>query len=231
MDGSAWRDVAPLLSNHGLDVFTPTLAGHGEGADPSARHVEMVQGIVDLIEDRDMADVTLLGHSFGGTIVQGVAQAVPERVRRVMFVNAFVLKDGECVNDHVSDEIREVFRDLERASCDGTISLPYPLFREIFANDATAELAREMHAELNSESAALFSERIALPTFNSLSCDRSYIHCWDDHGLPHGESTGWYPKFGKRLGLFRYASMPGGHMMLRTRPTELFEKIVEAGRD
>lgn len=231
MDGSVWQNVAPKLRDHGLDVFTPTLAGHGpEGGQP-VTYAQMAQTVIDLIEGDDLSNVWLFGHGMGGAVAQKVAEAMGDRINRVMFVNGFVLQDGESMNDHLSQVFKAQLETLAQASSEGTVSLPYALFREIFANDATADLAKTMYEDLSPTHLDIFAEQIALPDFADLPCARSYIHCREDTVLPHGDATGWYPKFGNRLGLIRFAEMQGSHMALRTRPDDLFNAILQVGRD
>ncbi|MEM7568988.1 MAG: alpha/beta hydrolase [Pseudomonadota bacterium] len=233
MGGEAWDSVATRLrSVHGLEVHTPTQAGHGpDAASRQVTHDEAVQSIVDYIEDKDLTDFVLLGHSFGGTIIQKVAEAIPQRIRRLVFWNAFVLEDGECLNDHVPPGFGDMFDALRKDAPDDAVVLPYPVFRDAFMNDADAQLAKAVHDGLFPECIGLFDTRVSLKTFGRLDMPKSYLYSWDDAALPHGESTGWYPKFANRLGLFRYVSMPGGHMALFTLPDVLADKIVEAGRD
>ena len=231
MGGSAWDGVRTRLEALGHSVHTPTLAGHGPGAVRQVTHAQVVQSVVDYIANKDLRDFVLVGHSFGGTVIQKVAEAVPDRIRRIVFWNAFVLLDGECLSQHTPAHTAEMFAQLAEASGDGTIMLPFEVFRDLFMNDADLALARQVYDGLFPEFANLFLEKIALPRFFQLPIPKSYLYSWDDHGLPHGEASGWYPKFGNRLGLFRFVSMPGGHMALFTRPDDLADRIIEAGRD
>lgn len=233
MGGEAWDSVAQRLRNeYGLDVHTPTQAGHGaQAATRQVTHAQVVQSIVDYIEARDLTGFVLVGHSFGGTVIQKVAEAIPERIARLVFWNAFVLKDGECLHDNVPPHMREMLQGQAAQSEDGAVVLPFPVYREAFFNDGDIALAKSTYESLCPEYIALFDERQSLKTFFNLDIPTSYLYSWDDAALPHGDETGWYPKFGNRLGLFRYVSMPGGHMALFTRPDLLADKIVEAGRD
>lgn len=100
-DGSAWEPVIRHLEGKGHRAFAPTMAGHGKGADKRVTHARCTQSIVDFIVSRNLTDVVLVGHSFGGTIIAKVAEAIPDRLRRLVFWNAFVLRDGHCLNDEV----------------------------------------------------------------------------------------------------------------------------------
>ena len=58
-----------------------------------------MRSVVDFIEGRDLRDVVLVGHSFGGSVVSRVSQEIPERLARLVFHTAFVVEDGASVND------------------------------------------------------------------------------------------------------------------------------------
>ena len=91
--GWCWDEVADRLRNGGHRVFAPTLTGLGErshlidcvtGPDTHVRDVE------NLIRWRNLNDIVLVGHSYGGMVITGVASAVPERIGRLVYLDAFV---------------------------------------------------------------------------------------------------------------------------------------------
>ena len=229
-DGSLWGPVADRLRELGHEVATPTIAGHGKGVDKAVTHHDCVRSIVDEIVEADLSDVVLVGHSFGGTIIAKVAEEIPERLRRLVFWNAFVPEDGNSLNDEVPPQYVEMFDALAAASDDDTVMLPYPVWREAFINDADEALARSAYEQLSPEPYQPFTAKLDLKAFYGLQTPRSYLNCTEDISLPHGE-WGWHPRFSSRLGLCRLVQMPGSHEVLFTNPRLLAEKLVEAGRD
>jgi len=230
-DGSLWGPVADRLREAGHAVETPTIAGHGKGVDKAVTHEDCVRSITDFIVERDLSDLVLLGHSFGGTVIAKVAEEIPDRLRRLVFWNAFVLEDGHCLNDEVPPQYIEMFDALAGASDDNTVMLPWPVWREAFINDAEEELARSAYEQLSPEPYQPFTTKLDLSEFYGLEIPRSYINCTEDIALPPGESSGWHPRFSSRLGLCRLVQLPGSHEVMFTNPGLLAEKIVEAGRD
>jgi pimeloyl-ACP methyl ester carboxylesterase len=231
MDGSAWNGVAARLRELGHAVHTPTLAGHGPEATRAVTHAEVVASLVDFVDQQALTDFVLVGHSFGGTVIQKAAETLSNRIRRLVFWNAFVLEPGTSLGEQTPPAYQAMFEQLAEASGDGTLMLPFPLFRDAFINDADFALAREIYDGLHPEYGGLFEEKIDFPRFFTLPIAKSYLYSWDDHSLPHGDATGWYPRFANRLGLFRLVTMPGSHFALFTRPTDLAERLVEAARD
>ena len=229
-DGSAWEPVIRQLEAHGHSAFGPTIAGHGKGADRRVNHAQCTQSIVDFIVAQNLTEVVLVGHSFGGTIIAKAAEAIPERIRRLVFWNAFVLRDGCSLNDEIPPPYRELFDELVRHSADGTVMLPFPIWREAFINDADLALAQSAYARLSPEPYMPFTEKLDMKKFYSLQIPKSYLNCTEDCALPQGE-WGWHPRLSSRLGLFRLVQMPGSHETIFTNPTGLAGKIIEAGRD
>ncbi|MGY1841535.1 MULTISPECIES: alpha/beta fold hydrolase [unclassified Modestobacter] len=96
--GWAWDRVAPLLRAAGHEVHAPTLTGLSERAHLLSPQVGLdthTEDVVRLIEVLDLRDVVLVGHSYAGHVISMVADRVPERIRRRVFLDAFVGDDGE----------------------------------------------------------------------------------------------------------------------------------------
>ncbi|MFZ0039110.1 MAG: alpha/beta fold hydrolase, partial [Candidatus Acidiferrales bacterium] len=85
-DGSAWQATIRQLKKNGHEAFAPTMAGHGKGVDKAVNHSQCTQSIVDAIVAESLRDFVLVGHSFGGTVISKVAEAIPERIKRLVFL-------------------------------------------------------------------------------------------------------------------------------------------------
>jgi alpha-beta hydrolase superfamily lysophospholipase len=68
-EGSAWADVVERLEQQGHYAFAPTLAGSGKGVCKQISHAQQTQSVIDYIATRDLTDIVLVGHSYGGTII------------------------------------------------------------------------------------------------------------------------------------------------------------------
>jgi pimeloyl-ACP methyl ester carboxylesterase len=123
--GWAWKPVARLLRAAGHDVYAPTLSGLAErsGASHAALTLQShIDEIAGLLSWEDLIDVVLVAHSYGGFVVTGVADATPERISTLVYLDAFVPDDGQSLTsilgeDHVV---------LSRVSPDG-VSLIMPI--------------------------------------------------------------------------------------------------------
>ena len=230
-DGSAWQAVIDHLEVKGHQAFAPTIAGHGKGIDKNVNHAQCTQSIVDYIVSKDLTDIVLLGHSFAGTIIAKVAEAIGDRLRRLIFFDAFVLNDGESLSDNVPPHFQTLLDELVRESNDRTIVMPFEVWREGFLNDADLELARSSYAQLSPEPYQPLIDKLEMKQFYSLPIPKSYLYCTEDNVLPQGEQWGWHPRMSNRLGLFRLVQMPGSHEVMFSNPIGLAENIIVAGRD
>ena len=229
-DGSAWQATTKHLESRGHRTVAPTIAGHGKGANKKVNHAECTKSIVDFMVGKGVEDAILVGHSFGGTIISKVVEAIPERIRRLVFVNGFVLKDGNSLMDEVPPWTAAQFEALAREAGDGSVMLPFPVWREAFINDADLETAKRCYALLSPSPYQPDIDKLDMKKFYALGTPRSYINCTEDNALPQGE-WGWHPRMSGRLGMYRLVQMPGSHEVMHTNPAGLAEKLVEAGRD
>jgi len=231
-DAHFWDGVASVLRSQGHDVYTPEYAGHGKDPNKDVTHAMITKSVVDFITKLNLRNFVLVGHSFGGTVIQKVAEQVPDRIKRLVFWDAFVLKDGESVADELSPQTRQGFEQLRASSKDDTIMLPFPLFRDLFVNTATLEEAKRMYAGVTPEPAKPLFEKLDLKAFYALPTPKSYVYFYQDNALPQGEGYGWHPHMSTRLGQFRLLVGDGDHFTdTRTRPAMLAQKFYEAGRD
>jgi pimeloyl-ACP methyl ester carboxylesterase len=103
--------VAKRLRSEGYDVYTPTLTGLGERShllDDKTDLNTHIQDILNVIKWQDLDQIILCGHSYGGMIVTGVADAVPEKIANLVYLDAYVPKDGESIWDFMSDERKQI---------------------------------------------------------------------------------------------------------------------------
>ncbi|WP_425826417.1 alpha/beta fold hydrolase [Streptomyces fractus] len=112
--GWAWQRVAPALRAAGHEVHTPTLTGLSDRAHLLTPQVGLsthVQDVVALLEAYDARDVILVGHSYAGQVVTGVADRVPSRLARRVHLDAFVGDDGEAAVDLLPEAVAGHYRE------------------------------------------------------------------------------------------------------------------------
>jgi pimeloyl-ACP methyl ester carboxylesterase len=100
--GWAWKKMHPLMRAAGHRLVTPTYTGLGERAhlaNPSIDLETHIQDILNVIQYEDLRDIVLVGHSYGGMVATGVADRVPDRITQLIYIDAFVPRDGQSLLD------------------------------------------------------------------------------------------------------------------------------------
>ena len=226
--GELLEPTAVPIRAKGHEVFLPTLAGSRPNDAKNVGLEDVIQSLVDYFTAHDIQEAVLVGHSYGGMAITGVADRVPERLRRLVYWNAFVPNHGESLYDMVPPHYTALFDQIEQA--DGSVMLPFPIWREAFINDASLELAQTAYDQLNPHPNKTSKDAIVLSTNPAdIQIPKSYLNCTEDTSLP--QSLPWHPRLSEKLGLFRLVQSPGSHELCFTNPTLLAEKIMEAGRD
>ncbi|MGW1767792.1 alpha/beta fold hydrolase [Streptomyces sp. NPDC002073] len=140
--GWAWREVAARLRRDGAEVYPVTLTGMGDrrhlaGPDTDLdTHVDDVVQVIDHIDHADGREVVLVGHCYGIFPVLGAADRRPERISRVVYVDAPMPRDGDSVLSTLPDPaVSAMVRERAAQSPDGR-SVPAPTAgeREIWGN-------------------------------------------------------------------------------------------------
>ena len=96
--GWCWRDVAAVLRTAGHQVFTPTMTGLGERAHLLNAQVGLstfIDDIAAVILSEELDNVVLVGHSFGGHVINGVADRMPQLLRQLIYLDGLVVQHGQ----------------------------------------------------------------------------------------------------------------------------------------
>jgi pimeloyl-ACP methyl ester carboxylesterase len=143
LGGWVWRDAARRLRADGHDVYPITLTGLGERVHLAQPEIDLdthIRDVVNVFEFEDLADAILVGHSYAGAVVTGVADRVAARIAQLVYLDAAPLADGMALLDLFSPNGR---RHLERtvATVGDGWRLPFPSFEELAEDASLAGLA------------------------------------------------------------------------------------------
>jgi pimeloyl-ACP methyl ester carboxylesterase len=218
--GWAWRKMRAPLRAHSHELFTPTLTGLGERAHLLTRQAGLGMHIADVvaaIEFEDLRDVMLVGHSYGGMVVTGVANRLPGRIARLVYLDAFVPKDGECVYDLLPPAMVELTK--QRIADDGWRLMP-----SVLPPDTPDDDRRWMEKRRLPQAILTHTERISL-TPGVPDPQRSYIYC--TRIGPH-DTFGPFAQRAKSDPSWRYHEIDASHGPHITAPDALavlFDRI------
>ena len=226
--GWTWRPVAELLRAQGHAVYTPTMPGLGGEDDRAQVHlIDAVDYLVDYIERRDLADVILVGHSWGGFLVSGASARVAPRIERLIYWSAFVPRTGESLIDPCPPAFGEMFRASASASADNSVAFPRDVFCNALMQDASPETQHLVYLILERQPFLTMTESLDLDEWERLRLPATYVLSRQDMALPPGD-FGWAPRFPERLPGGRVILTPGGHEAQLTEPEALAAAFIEA---
>ena len=106
-NGAVWQKVERLLATANIPTFAPTLSGFASRHAPAGQDVGLalhIHDIVTLIQNQHLMDVTLVGHSYAGFVITGVAERIPERITAMVYLDAFIPADNQSLSDLQSPE-------------------------------------------------------------------------------------------------------------------------------
>ncbi len=230
-DGGSWAQVARRLEERGHKTFAPTLPGSGPGVERAGVTLEIcIDGLVKFVEAQDLRGVTAVAHGWSGVVLSGAAPRIADRLSRLVFWNAFVLRTGESVLDVIPPPYRELFTQLSSQTKDRTVLPPWEVWRSAFMQLGSEEAAREAYSRMNPAPMSVFEGTLDQTRWNALDIPKSFIHCRQNISLPPGE-YGWYPRFGERLGKHKLVETDGCHEELFTNPQGISDAIISASSD
>lgn len=220
--GWCWRELAPLLRTAGHEVYTPTLTGLGERVHLAHSAIDLdthIQDVVNVLWYEDLDGVVLVGHSYGGMVLTGVAHRVPERLSHLVYLDAFVPRDGQCLLDLLPPERQQQFRDQARATGDGwrVPSLGVERFGVTDEEDVSWVGARLVDQPLQT-----FEQPVECVTATADALPRTYIYC-----TRSGLSFGPFAQRAQSEPGWRYRELGTGHDAMITVPQDLANLLLE----
>jgi pimeloyl-ACP methyl ester carboxylesterase len=212
MGADCWDRLTPLLDG---DVLAVDLPGRGTRRDIDLRAVTLEdcgKAVVADIVERDLTDIVLVGHSFGGVTVPRVMALVPDRIRRVVLLSAVVPEDGTRVLDQIDPDVRA---SVEAAIAGGVYSIDADSARAMLCNDADEEQSEFILSRVVDDAAALLSETVDLSGYR-LPAPRTYVRLSEDRCYPPELQA----KSVRRIDA-EVTTLRSGHMAMVTVPDQV----------
>lgn len=172
--GWGWKKMHPRLTAAGHRLVTPTLTGLGERAHLATPEIGLdthIQDMLGVIEYEDLADVVLIGHSYGGMVATGVADRARERIARLVYLDAFVPQDGQSLFDLQTPETQAHMREQARSAGEGWRIPPMPMPADTPPDDFAWSNPRRVPQPLK-----CFEQKLQLQN-GPLTLPRSYVWC------------------------------------------------------
>ena len=126
--GWVWNEISEILNYQGYSVSTPTLTGLGEKKHLLSSKITLdtfIEDVVNHIIFENLNNIILVGHSFAGSVISGVADKLKDRIQKLIYFDAVILKDGQKPFDIAPKELVKQRIELAKRFGNG-ISIPAP---------------------------------------------------------------------------------------------------------
>jgi pimeloyl-ACP methyl ester carboxylesterase len=221
LGGWCWKYVAAELRAAGHAVVPATLTGLGERAHLLSREIGLdthISDIVGLFEYRDLRDVILVGHSYGGTVATGAAERVPDRIRRFVYLDASVPRDGESNDDVIGPVMAAQLRASAMSEGEGWKVPPAPY---VVGRLSEHPLRDWVASRLKPHPLRPFAEPVRLISPDAAALPRAFIQTTQSdlyRGLmARARQAGWHCQ-----------EINGGHYAMITEPKAVATALTAA---
>jgi len=215
-----WKRVRRALQALGHEVFTPTLTGVADHSHLLSRQVDLethITDVVNLMRWEELSDVVLCGHSYGGCVISGVADRIPDRIGALVYLDAFLLENGQCLHDTLPTPMRDTQLEQSRSIGEGWKVPPIPA--EVF--HLNAHDRDWVNRQCTMEPLATFQQRLHLTGENAKIENITFI-------LATGWSPSPFPPFYEKAKTkgWRTVTMECGHDVMLDLPEELTRELL-----
>ena len=222
-----WRRLSPLLRAAGHEVYTPTLTGLGASSHllPKIDRITLATHIEDVSNTlffEDLSEVVLVGHSYAGMVITGVAAKEPRRLAHLVYFDAYVPFEGESeMGLWPPEEQARVKAEIAKGKRFRPLPPDFPAFLGI----TDPELAEWVQERFTPHPISTYEDPPPSGSPESASIPRTYIHCTDE------PVTAWMPRmevFASRArGLgWNVHELASGHDAMLTHPKQLTDILL-----
>ncbi len=214
-----WKRVARLLRAAGHDVITPTLTGVGERSHLLAPGIDLDTQITDVVNEmkwHELDDVVLVGHSYGGLVVSGVAEQMEDAIGALVMLDAFYTDSGQALIDMQPPPAREAFLAAEAKGETAFAPRPAAFFR---VNDKDAAWVDRMCVP---HPIKCFTQKLTLTGARERIARKAYIRASGYPSPPFDQS-----RDKARANGWRVYDIPCGHDVMLDMPERLTEVLLE----
>jgi pimeloyl-ACP methyl ester carboxylesterase len=222
--GWCWKRVVPLLRAAGHEAYAPTLTGLGERVHLAHAGIDLdthIQDVLGVLEYEDLNRVVLVGHSYGATVVAGVADRAPGRIAHLVYLDGAVAGDGQAVLGLFLPEDQAAIRAEVAAEGEGWRLAPADPSGFGVTNPEDVAWVR---AKLVSQPFKTYTQPLRLANPAGFAGPKTYIAC-----VAAGPA-GWRDAMVERARVepgWRYRELATGHDAMITAPRRLAALLLE----
>ena len=211
--GWDWSEVAETLRRAGHAVHAPTLTGLGErlhvtGLEEPVGLDLHVRDVVTVLEWHELEQAILVGHSYGGMVISGVASQMPDRIRTLFYLDAFLPANGQSLWDLIAEPVRASMMDSQRRS--GAVA---PIHRPGMEGAAIRRMPQPLQC---------FTEGVTMTGAEQTIANRTYVYATENKPSSFGQfydalqtDPNWSVK-----------TVATGHMVMHDDPQTLIDLLL-----
>jgi pimeloyl-ACP methyl ester carboxylesterase len=223
--GWCWQRLTPLLRDAGHDVYAPTLTGLGERAHLLTADVDLDTHIADvtaLLHFEDLTGVILVGHSYGGMVIAGVADRALGRIGHLVYLDAARPHDGQALTDSAAEMMANLYRD--HRVVDGVDLVLFPGTDPLgYFGVTDAETQAWMYPRLTPHPWKSFSQPIRLVNQEAIDrIPRTNINCTGTMRLREQQN-----RMQEALSADQVWEIDTGHDLMITEPEAVAEMLLK----
>jgi pimeloyl-ACP methyl ester carboxylesterase len=225
IDASCWDNVIPVLKAAGHEVLIVHLPGHG--SDNTPYNQISLQSYVDAVTSviGKRTDVTLVGHSLAGIIISEVAEKIPDQIRNLVYISAFLLPNGETVlhagNSDSESLLGKYLRPDEKT---GSASIAKEGIQEVFAADAPKEIVDRLVSQHKADALAPFATPVQVTDARFGRVPKAYVEDTNDRLITLAAQQAMVKGNGNVRTIY---SLPSSHTPFFSMPEILGSIIVQ----
>jgi pimeloyl-ACP methyl ester carboxylesterase len=215
------------LQAAGHVVYAPTLTGLGERSHLASPEINLsthIQDILNVLIYEDLTDVVLVGHSYSGMVIAGVADRAPERVTGLVYLDAFVPEDGQSLQDIFRPPNGEGVN-LEALLVDGW-RLPYPFLERPFGITSEAD-AQWVLDKITPQPVNTLLEPVHFMNGGAPAIPRTYIYLRSPGGQPQDTAFVWFAERARTQPGWTYHELVSGHDAMLIIPEAVAALLLE----
>jgi pimeloyl-ACP methyl ester carboxylesterase len=210
--GGSWafKETDSLLTKLGNTVYRPSLTGQGERVHLASENINLtthINDVVNMILFEDLNDIVLVGHSYGGMVITGVSDRLPDKIRKLIYLDAFVPNDGESLKSIQG----EAFESMMKFNQNGFLVPPWV--------DASQEPPKDVPHPLKT-----LTEPVSLKNPKAKNLPAVYILTVDPGKKPEEDGFFAQAQRAKQRG-WKILEMDADHNPQRTKVKELVELL------
>jgi pimeloyl-ACP methyl ester carboxylesterase len=225
-----WDNVSPVLQQNGHEVTAVDMPGHGRNSQPisDVTLANYVQAVADTIRQLDHK-VVLVGHSMAGAVISQVAELIPEKIERLIYVAAFLLENGGSVLEAMqSDSAGELLPEIVFSDDQSHASVSEETLRRVGFHDAEESvIERVLPLMADQQSTEPFMAKVTLSEANFGSVPKSYIRT----GIDKVTSPALQDRMISNWKVETVHDLESGHFPAFSVPERLAELMLQAVPD